>query len=663
MTVPSTIEVAPRPAWRGARVLASLSLAVTLVGCIAARGLSLRAGSPSNPSLPLLASLLVLSVAGFSVAWSRPGNVIGWLLLAGVVLQAVSLVSAAYGEAAYALTGGHWPLRLFAAWLGTWTWVPSVLLPLAVLPAIYPDGRPTSRPLAALTAAGGVAVLATVLRAALGPVDRRDLPPGARLPFTTPGWLAAALTVTAVALLVVSIALQLVTTAVRARRASFPVRQQLLLLLVAVAVVAVLFPLSVPEPLFVALWSLPGVAVAVGVLRYRLLGITVVLRRGLFYLPLTVLVALTVAGVSAAIEQWSPAGRVPQVSAAAAVAFLVVPVAGWLRRGVDRLVLGSRADPLTAVNRATCQEARPDEALASIVAAIADVVDADYVAVESADGRTLAEHGDRPGPTDRVPLSRAGTALGALVISHVPDATGRSMVDALATHVASIVRAQRLTTKLEHARKRAEASRAAERERIRQDMHDGLGPALSGISLSLQAAHGLVATDAHAAQAVLVRARQETDAAVAEVRRVLDELRPVAMDGEDLAAAVRHTARSMGFGTPGRPAFALTCDKFLLPARVEDAAYRIVNEALHNVVRHAHASRCDVALSCADDLLVVRVLDDGQGLAAAATPGVGLGSMQHRALTAGGRLQITSPPAPGCQGTLVEARLPVQVPA
>ena len=661
--MPSAVEVPPRSPWKGARVLALSMLALTLTGSFAARALTHRAGLPPDPSYILLGSVVVLAVAGFSVAWLRPHNSIGWLLLAGVWLQAVSLLSAAYARAAYAASGGHWPLRLGAAWIGTWAWVPSVLLPVAVLPAIYPSGRPTSRRLRLLTLVGSLGVITLTLRAAVGPIDPRDLPAGVAPPITSPGWLATLLTVAAAVLLVGSIALQLLTTAVRARRASFPVRQQLLLLLVSVGVLVLLLPAPVPEPLFTALWSLPGVAVAVGVLRYRLLGMTLVLRRGLFYLPLTVLVALTIAGVSTVIAQWSPSGRLPQVVAAGAVALLVVPVAGWLRRGVDRLVLGSRADPLSAVNRVTWHEAHPDEALASVVAAIADVVDAEYVAVESADGTTLAEHGDRPGPTDRIPLSRAGTPLGALVISHVPDATGRSMVDALATHVASIVRAQRLTSKLEHARKRAEASRAAERERIRQDMHDGLGPALSGISLTLQAAHGLVEIDAHAAQAVLVRARQETDAAVAEVRRVLDELRPVALDGDDLAAAVRHTARSMGFGTTGRPAFALTCDKVLMPARVEDAAYRIINEALHNVARHADATRCDVALSCVDGVLVVRVVDDGQGFTAEATPGVGLGSMQHRARTAGGQLTISSPPCPGSCGTLVEARLPVPVPS
>jgi signal transduction histidine kinase len=172
-----------------------------------------------------------------------------------------------------------------------------------------------------------------------------------------------------------------------------------------------------------------------------------------------------------------------------------------------------------------------------------------------------------------------------------------------------------------------------------------------------------VATDAEAARDVLERARLETDAAVVEVRRVLDELRPVAMDGEGLGDAVRHTARSMGFGTAGEPAFVISCDPFLVPARVEDAAYRIVNEALHNVVRHAAASRCEVTLSCVDGVLVVRVLDDGQGLCAGAVPGVGLGSMQHRARAAGGRLEISSPAGGDGHGTLVEARLPIQVPA
>jgi signal transduction histidine kinase len=565
--------------------------------------------------------------------------------------------------AAYATTGGHWPLGLVAVWVSTWTWFPSVLLPVAVLPAIYPSGRPTSRFLRILTVTGGLGLLTLVLRGAAGPVSPSDFPPGVAPPFTSPGWLSAVLLVVGVGLLVPTVVLQLLSTAVRARRASYPVRQQLLLLLVGVGVVPALYQAPVPESLFTVLLSLPGVAVAVGVLRYRLLDITVVLRRALFYVPLTALVAVTIAGVSAVLGRLSSSSRFGDVAAAAVVAVLAVPVAGRLRRAVDRLVLGSRADPLAAVNRVTARDGGAGGALASVVTAIADVVDAAYVAIEGPDGTTLAQHGDRPGPTDRVLLDRSGTALGSLVISHVPDATGRSMVDALATHVASIVRAERLTAKLEHARKRAEASRAAERERIRQDMHDGLGPALSGISLSLQAAHGLVPTDPGAAQDVLLRARQEADAAVVEVRRVLDELRPVAMDGEGLGDAVRHTARSMGFGTPGEPAFVMTCDTFLAPARVEDAAYRIVNEALHNVVRHAEATRCEVALSCVDGVLVVRVQDDGQGLRDGATAGVGLGSMQHRALAAGGRLDISSPAGAGGRGTLVEAHLPIQVPA
>jgi signal transduction histidine kinase len=661
--VTGAIEVPSPAAWKGARLLALSVLVFSVLSCLAGRVLSHRAGGHTDPSVVLVGTLLVLAGAGFSVAWARPRNVIGWLLLGAVALQGVWAVTTGYAEAAYAPNGGQWPLRLAAAWLSTWTWLPSVLLPVAMLPAIYPSGRPTSRWLRFLTLTGSLAVLTTVLRAAFGPVSRMDLPAGAVLPFTTPSWLVTVLGVAAVVLLVSSIGLQLVTTAVRARRASYPVRQQLLLLLAAVAVVPLLFPLSVPESLFTAVVCLPGLAVAVGVLRYRLLGVTVVLRRGLFYLPLTALVALTISGVSAAIEWFHPGGRFSEVAGAAAVALLAVPVAGWLRRAVDRLVLGPRADPLSAFNRVTRTEGGTDEALASVVAAIAGVVDAEYVAVESADGTTLAQHGHRPGPTDRVLLDRAGTVLGSLVISHVPDPTGRSMVDALATHVASIVRAERLTAKLEHARKRAEASRAAERERIRQDMHDGLGPALSGISLSLQAAHALVVTDAPAAQEVLLRARQEADAAVVEVRRVLDELRPVAMDGGELGDAVRHTARSMGFGTPGEPTFELTCDPFLVPAGVEDAAYRIVNEALHNVVRHAEASRCEVALSCVEDVLVVRVLDDGQGIGGGVAQGVGLGSMRHRARAAGGRLEIRSPVGPEGRGTLVEARLPIQVPA
>jgi signal transduction histidine kinase len=99
-----------------------------------------------------------------------------------------------------------------------------------------------------------------------------------------------------------------------------------------------------------------------------------------------------------------------------------------------------------------------------------------------------------------------------------------------------------------------------------------------------------------------------------------------------------------------------------LPAAVEVAAFRIVQEALTNVVRHAQAHHCVVRLSC-DDRLYVEISDDGIGVGSARTPtqdsGVGLISMQERAAELGGRCMIEPGPM---RGTRVRASLPLGTP-
>jgi signal transduction histidine kinase len=93
-----------------------------------------------------------------------------------------------------------------------------------------------------------------------------------------------------------------------------------------------------------------------------------------------------------------------------------------------------------------------------------------------------------------------------------------------------------------------------------------------------------------------------------------------------------------------------------LPPSVETAAYRIAQEALTNVARHAGASRACLALTTIGDALRVEVSDDGHGFSSARTQGVGLASMQHRAETLGGSLAVTSSES----GTIVVATLPME---
>ena len=218
--------------------------------------------------------------------------------------------------------------------------------------------------------------------------------------------------------------------------------------------------------------------------------------------------------------------------------------------------------------------------------------------------------------------------------------------------------AQRLTADLALERERATAATLAERDRLRRDLHDGLGPALSGIALGLEAAGYALTREPANAAALLDRTRQEASGAVLEIRRVLDGLRPTALDRRDLAGAVRETAAVLGMGSAGRPAFALTFDA---PARlqphVEESAFRIVAESLTNVARHASASRCSVDIRMQDGSLVVGVLDDGSGQVCTFSPGHGLESMHRRAADLGGSVSVV-PAQP--RGTLVTASLPLE---
>lgn len=170
-------------------------------------------------------------------------------------------------------------------------------------------------------------------------------------------------------------------------------------------------------------------------------------------------------------------------------------------------------------------------------------------------GLPVAFIGQRQPRTVRLGLREGGDRLGDLLIAAPRDAAGSRIAAALVPHVATVVRSERLAVELQAERERVVRATIAERERIRSDLHDGLGPSLSGISLGLQAANSAMGGDPSAVQEILRRTRQEADAAVREVRRVLDALRACALDRQDLASAIRETAQRLGLGRGDGPSF------------------------------------------------------------------------------------------------------------
>jgi signal transduction histidine kinase len=220
---------------------------------------------------------------------------------------------------------------------------------------------------------------------------------------------------------------------------------------------------------------------------------------------------------------------------------------------------------------------------------------------------------------------------------------------------AAAARASSLAAQLQRSREALVAAREEERRRLRRDLHDGLGPSLGAVVLRIDTARNLAATRPEEADALLRQARDDVAAALADVRRLVHDLRPPALDDLGLVRAVRQQADRL---LAPRVAVEVVAggDADELPAAVEVAAYRIASEALANVARHAHATRCTVDLARVDDSLVVSVTDDGVGIAPEAPAGVGLVSLRERAAELGGRCTVSCPDG---GGTVVRAELPV----
>jgi signal transduction histidine kinase len=221
-----------------------------------------------------------------------------------------------------------------------------------------------------------------------------------------------------------------------------------------------------------------------------------------------------------------------------------------------------------------------------------------------------------------------------------------------------VVGAVHLTDQLEAARSRLISVREEERRRLRADLHDELGATLAGLTLKAGLAANLVEHDRGEAQRLLREIETSLQTAVVHVRQVVEGLRPAQLDELGLDAAIREQVeRLVRAGSP----MALRVHGHAepgLPAAIELAAYRIAQEALTNSVRHSRGSHVDIELAVEqlDQVLSVKVTDDGVGLSDAATLGYGIQSMRQRARELGGDCSIQQS---STGGVVVTAVLPL----
>ncbi len=200
---------------------------------------------------------------------------------------------------------------------------------------------------------------------------------------------------------------------------------------------------------------------------------------------------------------------------------------------------------------------------------------------------------------------------------------------------------------------RLQAVRDQERERLRHDLHDSLGPLLGAIAMRAEAGQNLLASGRHErVTGLLGDIGAVTNDALTEVRRMIDELGPSVLVDADLGAAVRVHAEQYADAFPVR--LSTSGELRALDPRTAEAGYLIVTEAIRNAARHSQAAGCEVRLVELDGSVTLTVSDAGRGMGGS-RPGVGTLAMTRRAELVGGRLEICEPPSGGVR---VVARLP-----
>jgi two-component system NarL family sensor kinase len=594
---------------------------------------------------------LATAASGLLICWYRPRNSVGWWLLAAGFIEAACDGLQAYGARALLVPEEHLPFGALALSLSAPLWIPGVVIPVTCLLLRYPTGTITGRWARRVDKGVLIGFVLMWIGYAGGAGSVTDEVKGHRPPIQLPEWASVICMLPAALLILGGVLFSLVDTVRRTLRASYPERQQLTLL-VGIAPVAVLLLLSPYEWTQKLLWSVPA-AIVVGVLRYRLLGIEVVVRRTLLYGALSAVTLLVFVAVTAAVTAVVPHGPAPQVVAASVVAVGLVPARDRLRHAVDRLVYGDRGDPMAALQRLGTP-LDGDDLLQGVVDALVAALRVPGASVTGA--RATATAGEVSDAADVVPLLLGGRDVGVLRLSHRYGESGlpaadRRLLDVLLPLVAVVLHAVELTAALRDEQEHVVAATAAERARLRRDLHDGLGPSLTGVGLGLEAVDNEALPSR--SRAIVARLRAEVSASLEETRRIIDDLRPGALETGDLLDLIRRRAQHLSATTPLRVEVVAPAALPPMSPDVEAAVLRIVEEALTNVVRHAHATTCTVRI---DDSagLCVEVTDDGVGFSGPREGGVGLSSMRSRAVALGGSLEL----ARAERGTVLVARLP-----
>ncbi|MBO0870212.1 MAG: hypothetical protein J2P15_16770 [Micromonosporaceae bacterium] len=620
-----------------------------------------------------------LAVAGLVLLARRRERVLGWFILGG----AVPFMAAACLSTWLRYTTQITPATHVAVYTEAALWeVPRILF--ALLGLFFPNGRLPGRWARPFAVGLVTVILVNEVRTTIG---LREWVPGG-VPMTNalyrPGSvpLGDRLGPVLELLIVVGITLSALSPLLRWRRADRVMRRQ-------IAIALPGFVLFLVEELLrnayasaawacaagIALAALWPAAIGYVVVRDRLYELDLAARRIVAGAVPVVLLAAAYAGAALGLSAAMPhVGAVLAslaVLLAALIGLVLRPVSGWVVGWLDRLMYGDRAEPylvarrLAARLRDTVSDREVPETVCQIVVSALRLPAAALEATVDGQQRLLAEVG-RPfaaGVLEPFDLRHRGQCVGRLLVRPRTrqdrlDELDRSALQSLADLAAPAVSALALHQELRQSRVLLLGAREQERQRIRQDVHDELGPLLAAVRLRVDTASALLPAGSPGAP-LLADASEHLQRVAGEMRLITENRLSTAVARQGLPAALAELAGRLS-GPALQIELALPGRLPPVPSSVATAAYRIAAEALTNVVRHAWATRATVRVTATTASLTITVSDNGTGIGSrpAGSTGMGLQSMAARARELGGTCRVGG----GQRGTTVTARLPLPEP-
>ncbi|GGJ39114.1 sensor histidine kinase [Deinococcus roseus] len=368
---------------------------------------------------------------------------------------------------------------------------------------------------------------------------------------------------------------------------------------------------------------------------------TLLVNRLLVFLGMSLLIALlyilVVSGLGALLGTLTST-----VVASVLVAVLAQPVQMGLQHSINRIMYGDRNDPyqvMQTLGKNLAAPSAPRAQLQDFLNTLLKVFRVPHAAIQLQTGETL-QSGLPAGQQLHFELVVQGERIGTLVLSSPEKPRFRDLLllQNLARQVALTAQSLQLQQQLKDSREQLVRAGEAERKRLRRDLHDGLGPALAGLSLKLEASRLQLQHAPDKLEQTLKQLKDDSQELILDVRRLVHDLRPPRLDDLGLRAALlellercaehgMHTQHHLPEVFPA------------LGAALEVALYRITQEALTNVMKHAQASGCSLCLQMDEKALMLEVRDDGVGLPGTRTAGVGTHSMRERAEALSGSLR------------------------